>query len=66
MTEFAITLSKMCCGQAQILITKILRCIQKVFFYFPEGGSERVATDIHVRLLSSTHTTKHPIQRSGN
>ena len=25
-----------------------------------------VATDIHVRPLSSTHTTKHPIQRSGN
>ena len=25
-----------------------------------------VATDIHVRPLSSTHTTKYPIQRSGN
>ena len=25
-----------------------------------------VATDIHVRPLSSTHTTKHPIQCSGN
>ena len=25
-----------------------------------------VATDIHVRPLPSAHSTKHPIQRSGN
>ena len=34
--------------------------------HVPLSGGSHGATDIHVRPLSSAHSTKHPIQRSGN